>query len=61
MEAKDGSMGFDFSGTYTAIDSGRRLQYQLDDGRSVRVEFIPQDDGVLIRETFNAEPHTLRR
>lgn len=56
MEAKDGSMGFDFSGTYTAIDPGRRLQYRLDDGRSVQVEFIPQDDGVLIRETFDAEP-----
>lgn len=55
MEAKDGSAGFDFFGMYTAIEPGRQLVYRLDDGRSVQVEFIPQDAGVLVRETFDAE------
>lgn len=55
MEAKDGSAGFDFSGTYVAIETGRLLQYRLDDGRNLQVEFIPQNDGVLVRETFDAQ------
>ena len=56
MEAKDGSFGFDFGGTYVAIDPGKHLQYQLDDARQVHIDFIDHGDGrVTVRETFDAE------
>ncbi|WP_145418738.1 SRPBCC family protein [Planctomycetes bacterium K23_9] len=55
MEAKDGSMGFDFAGTYTQIETQRLIEYELDDGRTVRVEFAPTDKGVTVCETFDAE------
>ncbi len=55
MEAKDGSMGFDFAATYTAVDAPRRLAYKLDDGRMVELLFDPTDAGTHIRQTFDAE------
>lgn len=56
MEAKDGSHGFDFGGTYMAVDPGKHLQYRLDDDRQVHVDFIDNGDGsVTVRETFDAE------
>lgn len=55
MEAKDGSMGFDFEGTYTRIVPHEVVEYRMGDGREVRVEFIERGDGVLVKETFDAE------
>lgn len=55
MEAKDGSMGFNFEGTYTRIVPRRLLEYRIGDGREVSVEFREQDGRVLVRETFEAE------
>lgn len=55
MEAKDGSMGFDFAATYTVVEPPRLLAFKLDDDREVRVEFIERGGGVLVRETFDAE------
>jgi uncharacterized protein YndB with AHSA1/START domain len=55
MEAKDGSAGFDFEGTYTRIVAQRIIEYRLGDGRDVKVEFAEGADGVLVRETFEAE------
>lgn len=54
MEAKDGSMGFDFSGTYTKIETYRLIEYDFGD-RHARVEFVAQEGGVLVRVTFDAE------
>lgn len=54
MEAKDGSMGFDFAGTYNVVEKPRLIESSFDD-RHLRVEFIQQTDGVLVRETFDAE------
>ena len=54
MEAKDGSMGFDFAGTYTRIDEHKLLECAFGD-RTMRVEFSPGPDGVTVRETFDAE------
>lgn len=54
MEARDGSMGFDFAGTYTRIEPLRLIESEFG-GRQLRVEFIAQDGGVLVRETFDAE------
>ena len=55
MEAKDGSAGFDFEGTYTRIAPKRLIEYVMSDGRAVRVEFIDGADGVTVRESFDAE------
>ena len=55
MEAKDGSMGFDFEGTYTRVVPGRLIEYRIGDGREVRVEFREEPGRVRVRETFDAE------
>ena len=55
MEARDGSMGFDFEGIYTRIEPQRLIEYVMDDQRKVRVEFIPVGSAVTVRETFDAE------
>ena len=55
MEAKDGSAGFDFEGTYTRIEPQRLIEYRMEDGRDVKVQFSETADGVLVRETFDAE------
>ena len=55
MEAKDGSAGFDFEGTYTRIVPQQIIEYRLGDGREVKVEFTERPGGVLVRETFEAE------
>jgi uncharacterized protein YndB with AHSA1/START domain len=54
MEAKDGSFGFDFAGTYTAIVPQQRIDYAFGD-RTGTVEFIEGADGVTVRSTFDAE------
>lgn len=56
MEAKDGSAGFDFGGTYTRVTPNERLEYAMEDGHNVSVAFIDNADGtVTVRETFDAE------
>lgn len=55
MEARDGSEGFDFEGTYTRVVPGQVIEYRMSDGREVTIEFIESPDGVLVRETFDAE------
>ncbi|MEA3191878.1 MAG: hypothetical protein QOD26_211 [Betaproteobacteria bacterium] len=55
MEAKDGSMGFDFAGTYTRLVAQKLIEYAMADGRTVQVEFVERAGGVLVRETFDAE------
>jgi uncharacterized protein YndB with AHSA1/START domain len=55
MEAKDGSEGFDFEGTYTRVVPHKTIEYRMSDGREVRVDFEERADGVLVRETFDAE------
>ena len=54
MEAKDGSFGFDFAGTYTKVEPQRRLEYAFGD-RTAQVEFTPAPGGVQVRVTFDAE------
>lgn len=55
MEARDGSAGFDFAGTYTRVVPGKIVEYALGDERGVLVEFVEQADGVLVRETFDGD------
>lgn len=54
MEAKDGSMGFDFAGTYMKVVPYQLIECALGD-RTLLVEFIPAADGVTVRETFDAD------
>ncbi|HJX26743.1 MAG TPA: SRPBCC family protein [Thermoanaerobaculia bacterium] len=55
MEAKDGSMGFDFEGIYTRVVPKQAIEYRMSDGREVQVELIEGPDGVRVKETFDAE------
>jgi uncharacterized protein YndB with AHSA1/START domain len=54
MEAKDGSFGFDFAGTYTKVIPQQLIEYSFGDRLGV-VEFIPAGNGVTVRVTFDAE------
>ena len=54
MEAKDGSMGFDFAGTYTKVVAHERIEYMLGD-RKAEVEFVPGPNGVVVRVAFDGE------
>lgn len=54
MEAKDGSMGFDFAGTYTRIVPHQLIESRFGD-RDLLVEFAAGPTGVRVRETFDAE------
>lgn len=54
MEARDGSMGFDFAGTYTKVVPHERIECAFGD-RVLVVEFVPGANGVTVRETFDAE------
>ena len=55
MEAKDGSGGFDFEGTYTRIEPHKAIEYVMSDGREVQVEFIERPGEVLVKETIDVE------
>jgi uncharacterized protein YndB with AHSA1/START domain len=54
MEAKDGSVGFDFEGVYTKIITHERLEYSFGD-RTATVTFTPSAEGVMVQVSFDAE------
>jgi uncharacterized protein YndB with AHSA1/START domain len=54
MEARDGSMGFDFAGTYTNIVPQELIEYSFG-GRTARVEFSKLAHGTRVRVTFDTE------
>ncbi|MBE7467203.1 MAG: SRPBCC domain-containing protein [Planctomycetes bacterium] len=54
MEAKDGSFGFDFAGTYTKVVPHQLIEMSFG-GRTAVVEFLRKDNCVIIRETFDSE------
>jgi hypothetical protein len=54
MEAKDGSMGFDFAGTYTKIVPYKLIECEFG-GRLLKIQFIQTNNGITVRETFDAE------
>lgn len=54
MEAKDGSMGFDFAGTYTNIVKHKLIEYSFGD-RVAQVEFADSPKGVNMRVSFDSE------
>lgn len=54
MEAKDGSMGFDFEGDITHVDEGRALDYILTD-RRVEVRFADVEGGTRVTVAFEPD------
>jgi uncharacterized protein YndB with AHSA1/START domain len=54
MEAKDGSFGFEFAGTYTKIVPNELIEYSFGD-RTCAVEFLTGVNAVTVRVTFDAE------
>ena len=55
MEARDGSFGFDFYGTYNVVEPKTRLSYTLGDGRLVEVWFKELGEQTEVTETFETE------
>lgn len=55
MEARDGSGGFDFEGTWTRVEAPAALDYTMDDGRTVQCRFQPVDGGTEVVVVFEPE------
>lgn len=54
MEAKDGSMGFDFAGTYTEVTPHEKIAYSFGD-RIAEITFEQKNDAVLVKISFDPE------
>ena len=55
MEAKDGSVGFDFAGTYTKVIQHEYIEYKMDDDRGVKIKFESSGKKTNVLEQFEAE------
>ncbi len=60
MEARDGSMGFDFGGVYDEVIQYKRIAYTMGDDRSVTIDFNEENDGVRIVQSFDPESRNSR-
>ncbi|MNF90098.1 hypothetical protein D3C85_460590 [compost metagenome] len=58
MAAKDGSVSFDFTGTFVAIEAPNLLGYCMPDGRSVTVGFVSNLGTTYVTEILDAESAT---
>lgn len=55
MEAKDGSFGFDFEGTYDSVVLHQEITYTMGDGRQATTLFTEQDGKTHLATTFDPE------
>ncbi len=57
MEAKDGSAGFDFTGTYTEIVPLSKIAYLMDgeDKRTAHIDFEAMGDSTRVTVSFDPE------
>ena len=55
MEAKDGSAGFDFGGTYDDVQENELVSYTMGDGRHVEVRFNEEGENTVVEVTFDPE------
>src|SRR5581483_3416814 len=55
MSAKDKSASFEFTGVYTVVKEHELIEYDMDDGRQVKVEFRQVPKGIKVTETFDPE------
>ena len=64
MEAKDGSMGFDFGGTYNEVKTNEKIVYTMDDNRKSDITFTGtgnQTKVVIVFEAENENPVEMQR
>jgi uncharacterized protein YndB with AHSA1/START domain len=55
MEAKDGSFGFDFEGTYDVVEINREITYTMADGRQATTIFTERDGKTTVQTSFDPE------
>lgn len=55
MEAKDGSMGFEFGGIYDVVTINEYIEYTMGDGRKVKTTFTAGGNATKVVESFDAE------
>lgn len=55
MEARDGSMGFDFAGIYDEVKPNEYIEYTIGDGRKVKIYFSVTGNNTHVKESFDAE------
>ncbi len=55
MEAKDCSIGFDFTAIYTSVITLKQLSYRMGDGREVITIFEQRENGTSVTTSFDAE------
>jgi len=55
MEAKDGSFGFDFEGTYDDVVNQKKISYTMPDGRQAITHFEDLGGKTKVTTTFDAE------
>ena len=55
MEARDGSMGFDFGGAYDEVKKNELISYIMDDNRKVKIRFTNNGNETKVVESFEAE------
>lgn len=55
MEAKDGSEGFDFTGTFDIIDTFELIKYHMDDQREVVIKFTAKGEETHVEVVVDAE------
>ena len=55
MEAKDGSVGFDFEAVYDEVSVGEKLKYTMSDGRQATIVFKQLNDAVEVKVIFDAD------
>src|SRR5690606_21259260 len=56
MDARDGSLSFDFEGVYDDVQWHKRIAYTMSDGRTCEVLFSETEGFTRLVESFDAEP-----
>lgn len=55
MEARDGSAGFDMTGTFDEIQGNQYVAYTMSDGRKVEINFDGDESTTNVEVIFDAE------
>jgi uncharacterized protein YndB with AHSA1/START domain len=55
MASTDGTMRFDFEGVYTNVVNPSLIEYEMADGRKVKIVFEKDAEGIKVIESFDPE------
>ncbi|MDI6032038.1 SRPBCC family protein [Flavobacterium sp. LB2P84] len=55
MASTDGTMRFDFEGIYTNVVDSSLIEYEMADGRKVKIVFEKDAKGIKVIESFDPE------